>query len=116
MRIATVALIAVLALAGCQKKAVNEVDQEALDQIAIQVETDLNAPGTAILAVLRKAADQSQVGGDALQIGIEGVNYPIDWWLYRHGYVQLYGQLSIGRPALGVTQKARDEFAKGDAA
>ena len=103
-----------LAAAGCQKKVENEVDQEALDQIAETVEAELNAPATAIVTLLSKAAEASQVGGDALVIGFDNKTIPVDWWLYRHGYVQMYGLMSVGRPALGVTQRARDEVAKGE--
>lgn len=118
MRLKPIFLCAVvlsLVVAGCQKPAANEVDQEALDQIALAVEDELNAPAAAIVTVMRNAGEQSQVGGDSLVIGFDGKTLPVDWWLYRHGYVQMYGLMSVGRPALGVTQKARDEVAKGEA-
>jgi len=105
-----------LILAGCQKAAEDEIDQEALDQIALTVEGELNAPPIAIVALLRTAGEQSQVGSDALSIGFDGQNQLIDWWLYRRGYVQMDGQLSVGRPAMGLTAKARAEVAAGEPA
>lgn len=104
-----------LAVAACQKKVENQVDQEALDEIALTVAESMNAPAAAIVTLMKTAGEQSQVGGDALVIGFDGQNLPVDWWLYRHGYVQMYGLLSVGRPALGLTQKARDEIAKSEA-
>ena len=107
-------LVVAALLTACERKADDEIDQEALDEIALAIEAELNGPPQAMVALLRSASEAAQVGGDALVVGFDGVNHPVDWWLYRHGYVQLQGLLSVGRPAFGLTQKGRDEMARGD--
>jgi hypothetical protein len=114
-RSALVLAVAALALAGCAKKhAVDQVPDEALDAIAAAASAQLNAPVTAIYHLLHQADLDHRVSWAGLSIGFDNRAWPVNWWLYRHGYVDLSGLAPTAGQPFVLTKKAVDYAAAGD--
>lgn len=101
-------------LGACQRAQPAEVDEEALQAVEMAIEEELNAPGYAILALLRGAAQEAQVGWDALVISPYGEPEPVNWWLQRRGYLELSGAQFATRAAFTLTKPAQDMIAAPD--
>jgi hypothetical protein len=104
-------LLAGLALAGCNKAKTDTVDDAALDAIGEAVETSLNEPGQAIWQLLKTLDRPSPIGVEAMSLSLDQRLVPVDWWLWRHGYVQtIEPPAAPGRPTFLVTQAAREQI------
>jgi hypothetical protein len=112
MRGAGLALLAALALAGCNKAKTDTVDDAALDAIGEAVETGLNEPGQAIWQLLKTLDRPSPIGFETMSLNLDQRLIPVDWWLWRHGYVQeIVPPPAPGRPTFLVTETARQQIA-----
>jgi hypothetical protein len=114
-RHALILAVAAFALAGCVKaRAVDQVPDEALDAIAAAAAAQLNAPVTSIYHLLHQADLDHRVNWPALTIGFDNRAWPVNWWLYRHGYVDLSGLAPTAGAPFVLTKKAVDYDAAGD--
>jgi hypothetical protein len=104
-----------LALAGCAKRhGEDKVPEEALDAISAATAAQLNAPVTSIYALLHGMGQNHVISWPDLTIGFDNHALPVNWWLYRHGYVELSG-LPAGQGAPFVlAKKALDYDVAGD--
>jgi hypothetical protein len=110
-----VVAVAALALAGCAKKrATDQVPDEALDAIAAAASAQLNAPVTSIYRLLHQANLDHRVNWPDLTIGFDNRAWPVSWWLYRHGYVELSGLAPTAGAPFILAKKAADYDAAGD--
>jgi hypothetical protein len=111
-RIALALAAAAILLGACNKKASDTVDEAALEAISEAVATELNEPGQAIFALLKTLDRPSPVGFDAMALSLDQRLIPVDWWLWRRGYVQtIEPPPAPGRPTFLVTPLARDQYA-----
>ena len=106
--------VAALALSSCAKKRADAVPDEALDAIARAAEADLNAPASAIFGLLKADDDSHVVRWDDLAVSYDNKTWPVNGWLYRHGYLDLSGlPVTQGAPFL-LAKKAIDAVGAGD--
>lgn len=111
------ALLGVAFMAACQpKKKDDVVEPAAIDEVEVAVAEELNQPGAAVLTLLKRASESPQIGWDAMQIGFNDRLIPVNWWLWRRGYLSLHGSQFVGRPVFGLSQKARDLIGGTEAA
>lgn len=101
------AALAALALAACHKPPANTVDDVALDQIGAAVETAMNEPGTAIVGLLKTA--NGPIAMDSLQVTLDQRATPVDWWMWRKGYVTPLDAQPGGRSTFLLTDKGRQQ-------
>jgi hypothetical protein len=112
MRRLGLVLIAGALLAACNKNPADTVDDAALDAIGEAVETGLNEPGQAVLALLKTLDRPSPIGFETMALTLDQRFIPIDWWLWRRGYVQaIEPPPAPGRPTFLVTPLAREQYA-----
>jgi hypothetical protein len=114
MRRGLLTLMLCAGLCACDRGQPEDIDAEALTTVEEAVEEELNAPAYAILAVLRGAAQEAQVGWDALFITPADEAEPINWWLQRRGYIELSGAQFATRAAFTLSQAANDLVAQPD--
>lgn len=111
------ALFGAALLSACQPaKKDDVVEPAAIDEVEVAVADELNQPGAAVLALLKQANESPQIGWDALQVGFNDRVFPVNWWLWRRGYLSLHGSQFVGRPVFGLSQKAKDLVGGTDAA
>lgn len=108
-------LLTGLLLTGCLKKAEDQVPDEAIDAIANTVEDELNGPVTSVMALLRNASDSHRVNWSELNVGFDGRQIPVNWWLYRKGYVELSGSNQVGGGAYVLSRKTTELLTQPDA-
>jgi hypothetical protein len=101
------AILAALALSGCNKPPANTVDDAALDQIGAAVETALNEPPAAIVGLIKAA--NGPIALDSLAVTFDQRATPVDWWLLRRGYVMTAPSQPGGRPTFLLTDKGRQQ-------
>jgi hypothetical protein len=112
---ALVVAMAVLVLAGCTKThAVDQAPDEALDAIAAAASAQLNAPVTSIFKLIHQANLDHRVNWPDLTIGFDNRAWPVNWWLYRHGYIALSGLAPTAGAPFILAKKAIDYDAAGD--
>jgi hypothetical protein len=107
--------LAALSLAGCAKKhAVDQVPDEAIEAIAAAASAQLNAPVTSLYRLLHQADQDHRVNWPDLTLGFDNRAWPVNWWLYRHGYVELSGLPPTAGAPFVLAKKAVDYDAAGD--
>ncbi len=104
----------VTGLGACQPGGPDQIDEEALDAVALAIEDQMNEPAAAIMGLLRAASGEAQVGWDTLIINLDGTPEPVNWWLQQRGLLEMSGAQFATRAAFTLSKSANDILANPD--
>lgn len=106
-----ISLTLLASLAACNSPPADRIDEAGADAIAQAAEAALNGPAAAVQQLLKSLDGPSPVGLDDLQASLDQRPVPLDWWLWRQGYVQALDPEPAGPPVFVLTDKAHQAAA-----